>query len=185
MSIFPFNSMPRSQALQIREEFYEAACADLGSLRAFVKENEGSPIYTNTLPARAQIREPTPNQQDQLDYLRALVAEADQLTQLLPRLATPHNLDDYGRSLELARCLVRLKETAVDWDIATAGCEASVREAKEALERADRGESLGRGLSVEERRLLRDEVRVWDEGFPDVKAAWEAVARKNTGSAGI
>ncbi|KAI0118004.1 hypothetical protein F4776DRAFT_634771 [Hypoxylon sp. NC0597] len=179
-----FQAMPQPQAEQMLEELYDLVCKDIRGLRRLVKQNDVLPFYRNTLPPKAQMRQPAPGEtvrmRDQIDFLNALVAEADQLTDLLPRLAArqriPQNLDNYEKSLEFARCVVRIKELGVDWEIATAGIgEVNINEAKRILQEGDKP-----GILTEnELQILREDVKVWEEGLPAAKAAWEVVLQKS------
>ncbi|OTA65742.1 hypothetical protein K449DRAFT_420480 [Hypoxylon sp. EC38] len=182
--------MSQPQAEQILEELYDLACKDIRGLRRFVKENDLLPFYPNTLPPKAQMRQPAPGEtvrmKDKIDYLNALVAEADQLTDLLPRLTArqriPQNLDNYEKSLEFSRCLVRIKELGVDWELAIAGiCDEDINEAKRILQEGDKPGIL----TEDELQVLRDDVKVWEEGLPAVKAAWEVVLQKSTSSTNV
>lgn len=178
MDAFNGRPMPRAQAIAMREELYKIACSDLGGLRDWVYSVENIGRATTALPAQAEMREAPlggeTTQQDQLDYLRALVTEMRQLgpvlTRLSDRLPNPQP-KDYDKGLEIARCSVRMKELGVDWEIATSGNQRTIDEAKRIVERID---ATGQtALSPDEITFLRSDIRVWDEGFPAIKADWE------------
>ncbi|KAI2464837.1 hypothetical protein F4781DRAFT_411473 [Annulohypoxylon bovei var. microspora] len=176
----------QTQALQMREEIYNEMCKDAGisGLRSFVKENEHNPFYPNTLPPKAEMRRPSPGDttgsQDSINYLNALVTEADRLADLCPRLEArmriPRNLNSYKMGLEYARCLVRIVEMSVDWELAAIGNQHSIMEAKKIL----REGYMPGGLTESELQTLRDEVKIWDEWFPAAKAALERRQSRNS-----
>ncbi|KAL7621601.1 hypothetical protein AAE478_008926 [Parahypoxylon ruwenzoriense] len=93
----------------------------------------------DTLPPKAKQRPPPPGEtgslEDSIDHLRDLVIEADQLSYRLSRLAVdlciPQNFDVHEKTLEVARCAVRL--TGVDWMVVTHRCEPIVNKLKEIL----------------------------------------------------
>ncbi|KAI1396628.1 hypothetical protein F4819DRAFT_504178 [Hypoxylon fuscum] len=185
-----FEPTSRAEAL-MREQLYELACTDLGSMRLLVKQNERMPFYPNTLPPKAQMRQLPLGEmfrrQDELNYLRALVAEADQLIDMLPRLAArlriSRNHNDYEKTLEFARYAVRSKELSVDWEL-TVYCEKDNEEGKEILQNLS-DPAYPNNLTANQIQILRDEIKVWDDGYPAVKAAWDAVVEKSAFTAGM
>ncbi|KAI1135541.1 hypothetical protein F5Y05DRAFT_421460 [Hypoxylon sp. FL0543] len=185
----PFEATRRAEKLRMLKRLCDQldACITAREFCQFVKENEHHPIYPKTLPPKTQLRPPAPGEeltvQYKLDYLNDLVTEADQLSDLLPRLAAPERvpqlLNTYEKDLEFARCIVHLCQVTVKWKLVVASFDEKVlQEAKNVLHRP-------RNLTVDQLRELREEVETWEEGLPAVKARWELLMQKSISAADL
>lgn len=139
---------------------------------------------------------------DQLDYLRALVSECEKLRDLARKLAqqnptpttttttasssSPGGNGEVDQVLTRARCIVRIREAAVDWELAVLHHDNNAREGREILDSTGMGAGEGRdafvtattGLSREELADLESELKLWEESFPAIREAWDAVGRE-------
>lgn len=137
---------------------------------------------------------------DQLDYLRALVSECEKLRGLARKLAqqnpstttttasssSPGGNGEVDQVLTRARCIVRIREAAVDWELAVLHHDNNAREGREILDSTGMGAGEGRdpfvtattGLSREELADLESELKLWEESFPAIREAWDAVGRE-------
>ncbi|KAI6088359.1 hypothetical protein F4821DRAFT_94118 [Hypoxylon rubiginosum] len=168
---------------QMREEMYDAVCADTPRLREFVKLNEHRLIHGSRLPPKAQMPQPAHGEKvrrDALEYLRALTTEAEQLANLLPRLAAEKRVrrhDNYEKNIEFARCLIRFKETFVDWELETMAHRKDCEIGKEILQDLPSPEYLP-AIENERAQMYREDIKVWDEGFPALERAWDELGER-------
>ncbi|KAI2622766.1 hypothetical protein GGS26DRAFT_600752 [Hypomontagnella submonticulosa] len=165
------------------EGLYDVACTDIRELHELVKRNARVTPYRDTLPPKPEVQPPEEDElimaRASLKYLRAVVAQMDEMTDLFPRLAAPlnikRNMGNYEKVLKFGRCFVRLKELDADWVVATGHLEGNMQVARMAIQLGHSPD----GFSEEEIQGLRDEVKLWDEEYPVAKAAYALVAQKN------
>ncbi|KAI1442556.1 hypothetical protein F5Y02DRAFT_396368 [Annulohypoxylon stygium] len=166
---------------QMRGILYHRVCLDynLWEFHKFVKVNENHPFFPDTTPPKPDPRRQGVSMQDRIEYLCSLVAEADKLTDMLFHLAAHkdivQDLSDDGKSLEFARCLVRNIEAHVDWDFATLPVLTTVDKAKETLQEGYKPGSM----TEDQFQNLSDRMKIWEEKFPPIEAAWLAIWKKH------
>ncbi|KAI0381208.1 hypothetical protein F5Y04DRAFT_85961 [Hypomontagnella monticulosa] len=161
---------------------YDIASEDIRWFRDFV-QSIGSRLHPETLPPKPKMEQPDEDEfimvRTAIKYLRALVAQMQQLVDLYPRLLAPlridRNLGSYEKVLKFARCAVRLQELDADWVISTIHYEGIVGFGKMALQQGPGPDADD--FSEEDLQTLRGEIELWDEEYPAVKAAYSLVTQ--------
>jgi hypothetical protein len=67
-----------------------------------------------------------------------------------------------------------MEETMVAWELAVVSCEHTIEEVRMML---SIGYRAG-GLSRDELQKVKEEVKVWEESFPAILTAWQALQAK-------